>query len=74
MPAHAAPARKKSAMFSRLTPPTTMIVACFSGPSTSLTYPGPSAPAGKTLTMSAPASSAVRISVGVMTPGTAARP
>ena len=73
-PMQAAPALKKASALARSTPPTAMMRACFSGPSTSLMYPGPSAPAGNTLTMSAPASMAVRISVGVITPGTAALP
>src|SRR5690554_7765271 len=59
----------KSPTFSRLTPPVGVRRNWGKGPSTSLKYPGPSLVAGKTLTTSAPASQAARISVGVKAPG-----
>ena len=67
-----APARIQSPAFSRVTPPVGISFTCGNGPRRSLKKPGPSAVAGNTFTTSAPASQAVRISVGVKQPGIAA--
>ena len=66
--------RIQSPALSRVTPPVGMSRTCGSGARMSLKNPGPSAVAGNTLTMSAPASHAERISVGVKQPGITAAP
>ena len=68
-PIATAPALIHSPALASVTPPVGISFTCGSGPRTSLKNAGPSAVAGKTLTMSAPASQAVRISVGVKQPG-----
>ena len=72
-PTATAPARIQSPAFSTVTPPVGISFTCGSGARTSFKYDGPSVVAGNTLTMSAPASQASRISVGVKQPGMAAR-
>ena len=69
----AAPARIHAPAFSRVTPPVGISRSCGIGASTSLKNAGPSDVAGNTLTMSAPACQAARISVGVKQPGITAR-
>ena len=54
-----------------VTPPVGISLSCDSGARTSLMNVGPKDVDGKTLTMSAPASQASRISVGVKQPGIA---
>src|SRR4051812_8091111 len=73
-PTATAPARIQSPALSRVTPPVGISLTCGSGARTSLMYCGPSAVAGNTLMMSAPASCASRISVGVKQPGATATP
>src|SRR6186713_1853361 len=68
-PIATAPARIQSAALAFVTPPVGISFRCGSGPRMSLKNAGPSEVAGNTFTMSAPASQAVRISVGVKQPG-----
>ena len=68
-PTATAPARIQSPALSSVTPPVGISLTCGSGARTSLMNDGPSAVAGNTLTTSAPASQASRISVGVKQPG-----
>jgi hypothetical protein len=71
-PTATAPAAIQSPALVSDTPPVGIIRICGSGPRMSLKNCGPRAVAGNTLTTSAPASHAVRISVGVKQPGIAA--
>src|SRR5262249_51927723 len=65
-----APAFRNSGVVSRFTPPVGIISICGKGPFRALIYFGPpTLPQGKILTISAPASHAVRTSVGVSAPG-----
>src|SRR5262245_6079352 len=68
-PRQHAPALRNAAAVVRSTPPVGIRRICGSGPRTALKKAGPTTSAGKILTMSAPASQAVRISVGVKAPG-----
>src|SRR5207248_7953540 len=74
MPTATAPARIQSPALSSVTPPVGISFTCGNGARTSLMYCGPSMVAGKTFTMSAPASCAARISVGEKQPGMAGTP
>src|SRR5215472_9420008 len=65
-----APALRKSPQVSRLTPPVGIISICGNGAFKALIYfAPPTFPQGNTFTTSAPASHAVRTSVGVSAPG-----
>src|SRR5205814_9284008 len=67
--AHVA-AFNKSPAVSRFTPPVGIISICGNGPFNALMYfAPPTLPQGNTLTTSAPASHAVKTSVGVSAPG-----
>src|SRR5258706_16417559 len=70
-PMQTAPALIHSPAFSRATPPVGVSFRCGRGARRSLKYCGPSAVEGNTLTISAPAFAARRISVGVRAPGIA---
>src|SRR5262249_22154694 len=69
MPRLHAPARRNAAAVLRSTPPVGINRMCGRGPRSALKNAGPTTSAGKTLMMSAPASQAARISVGVKAPG-----
>ena len=73
-PTATAPARIQSPALSSVTPPVGISFTWGSGPRTSVKNDGPSAVAGKTFTMSAPDSHAVKISVGEKQPGMTATP
>src|SRR5262249_39429580 len=68
-PRQQAPAFRKAAAVVRSTPPVGINRACGRGARRALKNAGPTTSAGKTFTMSAPASHAARISVGVKAPG-----
>src|SRR5215469_7539851 len=69
-PTAQAPAFRKSPTVSRFTPPVGIISIWGKGPLSALMYLAPpTLPHGKILTASAPASQAVRTSVGVRAPG-----
>src|SRR5262249_48633960 len=68
-PRQQAPALRNAAAVVRSTPPVGITRICGKGPRIALKNAGPTTSAGNTLTMSAPASHAARISVGVNAPG-----